>query len=290
MYALNLTHLAPLMARTHGRAEIHVGLIDGPVARSHPGLQKTTLREIPGSGGIACARADSRACAHGTFVAGILCAERESAAPGLCPGCTLLVRPIFRESAALGNDMPGTGPEELAAAIIDSIRAGARVLNISSALVQTSGRGEQALRAALDYALQRGVLPVTAAGNQGAIGSTALTHPPWVIPVVACDLAGRPLGLSNLGPSIGRHGLCAPGANITSLGGDGNTLTLSGTSAAAPFVTGTIALLWSLFPAASAAQIRQALLRPVSETRRAGIVPALLNAERAYQTLAALRI
>ena len=54
---------------------------------------------------------------------------------------------------------------------------------------------------------------------------------------------------SNFGNSIGRRGLSAPGDGITSLrDADGNAPTFGGTSAAAPFVTGTIALLKSVFP------------------------------------------
>ena len=49
----------------------------------------------------------------------------------------------------------------------------------------------------------------------------SITRHPWVIPVVACDLRGRPIGYSNFGNAIGRRGLCAPGHGITSLGADG---------------------------------------------------------------------
>ena len=59
---------------------------------------------------------------------------------------------------------------------------------------------------------------VAAAGNQGTVGSSVITRHPWVIPVIACDLQGRPTTESNLGSSIGRRGLAAPGENIASLG------------------------------------------------------------------------
>jgi len=49
---------------------------------------------------------------------------------------------------------------------------------------------------------------------------------------------------------------------VTSLGSEGRPLTLGGTSVATPFVTGAIALLWSEFPAASAAQISSPSARP----------------------------
>ncbi len=88
--------------------------------------------------------------------------------------------------------MPSATPKELAAAIIECIDAGARVINMSLALAQPSTKGEQALEEALNQAVRRGVIVVAAAGNQGTLGSSAITRHPWVIPVVACDLQGRP--------------------------------------------------------------------------------------------------
>ena len=93
----------------------------------------------------------------------------------------------------------------------DQIARGARVINLSSALVRPSPKGESKLNEAFNHAAQRGVITVAAAGNQGAVGSSAITRHPWVIPVAACDTQGRPLNESNLGSSIGRRGLGGPG-------------------------------------------------------------------------------
>ena len=84
---------------------------------------------------------------------------------------------------------------------------------------------------------------------------------------------------SNLGSSIGRWGLSAPGDGITSLGAEGQTRTLGGTSVSVPFVTGTVALLWSEFPSATAAQIELAITQ-ASARRRASVVPPLLMPKR----------
>jgi hypothetical protein len=67
---------------------------------------------------------------HGTFVAGILCARRDSIAPAICPGCTLIVRPIFSEDKNGIGKMPSATPEEVAVAVIDTVLAGARVINL----------------------------------------------------------------------------------------------------------------------------------------------------------------
>lgn len=286
MLSTELVKLTALMERTSGSPEIKIGLIDGPIVTQHADLAREHFREIPGNNGAACTQANSMACRHGTFIAGILSAKRTSPSPAICPNCTLLIRPIFSETTAGREHMPSATPQELAKAIFECINAGARVINLSLALAQPSIKGEQALEEALDLALRRGVLIVAAAGNQGTLGTSSITRHPWVIPVVACDLRGRPINESNLGGSIGTRGLSAPGDNITSLGAEGQSLTLGGTSVAVPFVTGAIALLWSEFLAATAAQIKLAVIG-ASAPRRASVVPPLLNTEAAYQILLA---
>jgi subtilisin family serine protease len=158
------------------------------------------------------------------------------------------------------------------------------VINLSSAFAQPSSKGERELEEALNQAARRGVLVVAAAGNQRTLGSSAITRHPWVIPVAACDLGGRPISQSNLSSSIGRRGLRAPGDNVTSLNADGKPLSSSGTSVAAPFVTGAVALLWSEFPAATAAQVRFAVTQGDAR-RRATVVPPLLDAWAAYHVM-----
>lgn len=284
MYALDLVKLTPLMKRTSGNPEVKIGLIDGPVVTQHADLAINPLPKILGNNSAACTQVNSTACVHGTFVAGILSAERNSPAPAICPNCTLLIRPIFSEGTVGREQIPNATPQELAIAITECIDAGARVINLSLALAQPSTKGEQALEEALNQAVRRSVIVVAAAGNQGTLGSSAITRHPWIIPVVACDLQGRPTNESNLGSSIGRQGLSAPGDGITSIGANGKPLTLGGTSVAVPFVTGAIALLWSEFPAATAAQIKLAITQ-ASIPRRASVVPPLLDATAAYQVL-----
>jgi subtilisin family serine protease len=282
---LDLVGLSPLMARTSGRPEISIGLIDGPIAIDHHDLAVENIQEVPGKLSGACLTASSAACTHGTFVAGILLAKRGSAAPAICPGCSLLVRPIFAEAAADGEPMPSATAEELAEAVVDVIDAGARIINLSAALLTTSSRGECSLELVLDHALRRGVVIVAAAGNDGVLGSSVITRHPWVIPVVAYDLQGRPMVSSNLGRSIGRHGLGGPGEGITSLGATAEPpRPLEGTSIATPFITGAVALIWSEFPAASGAKIRSAVTQG-AWPRRTAIIPPLLDAWSGYQNM-----
>src|SRR5260370_18334427 len=145
MSPLELVRLSPLMELGQGIAEVAVALIDGPVALNHPDLAGATIREIPGEIEATCNRADTVACTHATFVAGILFAQRASMAPAICPGCTLLLRPIFTEKSSGNGQIPSATPEELAEAIIDSVNAGARLINLRSSLIQHSSKDEVGL-------------------------------------------------------------------------------------------------------------------------------------------------
>ena len=131
MFPLELVKLTALMERTNGSPEVKIGLIDGPVLTQHADLAGVRLREIPGNNGATCSQANSTACLHGTFVAGILSAKRNSPAPAICPNCTLIIRPIFTETTSAREHMPSATPLELAAAIIECINVGARVINLS---------------------------------------------------------------------------------------------------------------------------------------------------------------
>jgi subtilisin family serine protease len=277
--ALNLVRLLPVMELSRGSPQIGIGLVDGPVATDHPDLADARIHAV--ADGSACSTQGS-ACVHGTHVAGILVARREAPAPAICPGCTLFVRPIFRETEADGG-LPTAAPDDVGRAIVECVNAGARIVNLSAATGEPTTRVERSLRQALDHVVRRGALVVAAAGNQRALGSSEITRHPGVIPVVGYDLGGRPMEESNSGRSAGRWGLGAPGDDILSLATGGPPVARAGTSFAAPFVTGAIALLWSLFPAADAGRLRRALSHGL---RRGTVVPPLMNAHAAYELLA----
>jgi subtilisin family serine protease len=279
---IDLVRLREVMALTSGRSDIVLGLVDGPVTLDHPDLATGNIRTVAGTAG-ACVDAGSSACAHGTFVAGILAARRGADAPAIAPDCTLLVRPIFSEAPPVGM-APSASPAQLAAAIVDCVDAGARLLNLSVALTGPAFGADRELGEALEHARRRGVLVITAAGNQGIVGSSMITRHRWVVPVIAYARSGRPLAPSNLGRAIGLGGLGGPGDRVSSIAPDGRPTVSSGTGVAAPFVAGSAALLWSLFPGAGAADIKRALLDS-GGGRRTAIIPPLLNAWMAYQIL-----
>jgi len=282
--ALRMTRLDLLMAMSTGSPHVRVGLPDGPVDAAHPDLAH--MRLVPIRRPNSPPQQDNDvATQHGTFVAGLLAGRRGGPSAGICPECPIAAVPIFQEGRTGDNGvMPSATPSQLADAIVTCVDADARVINISVGFATPSVNDERALEQALTHAALRGAIVVAAAGNQGAIGTSALTRHPAVIPVVACDVLGATLRLSNISLSIGRRGLAAPGASITSLRAGGGVQTGSGTSVAAPFVTGAIALLLSLFPRAPHQTVRRAVLGASRPQRRTPIPPCL-NAEAAYQSL-----
>ncbi|RFU18795.1 S8 family serine peptidase [Geodermatophilus marinus] len=274
------------MARTRGQPEIVVGLLDGPVAAEHPDLYEARLHKT-GEWAQHFGGSEDRAYRHGTFVAGVLAARRDSQAPGLCPDCTYLIRPIFEATTNRKNpDGPSTSPVRLAEGIKDCVDRGARLLNLSAAFVQPSINPAPMLEQALDYAARRGVAIIAAAGNQATIGTSVITRHPSVIPVAAADVSGRVISSSNVGGSIGRRGLAAPGVNITSLDYADGVQTWTGTSAATPFVTGAFALLLSLFSTLPIEEVKAAVLQAAGRQRHS-VLPPYLNGEAAYHLLRA---
>jgi hypothetical protein len=97
MDPLDQIKIRPLMNISSGIPEVVIGVIDGPVDLNHPALERSKIRTVKDSQLVACKKANSIACEHGTFVAGILCAMRGPSAPAICPSCEVILYPIFSE-------------------------------------------------------------------------------------------------------------------------------------------------------------------------------------------------
>jgi subtilisin family serine protease len=140
--SLEVAGLTNLMRISAGISKVAVGLVDGPVATDQPDLATENIRYLSLSNG-ALTESNRVATAHGTFVAGILMARRGSRAPAICPGCTLLVRPIFLKAPADTAEIPSATPDEVADAVAECVDAGARVINLSVAVASPSPNKEQ---------------------------------------------------------------------------------------------------------------------------------------------------
>ncbi|MEU9703486.1 S8 family serine peptidase [Streptomyces sp. NPDC047981] len=229
-----------------GDPRVCVALLDGPVDLSHPcfaGADLTRLdtlvQEPAGRGPMSV---------HGTHVAGILFGGPGTPAPGLAPRCRGLILPVFRD------DGDGRVPQlDLARAIEQAVEAGAHVINISGGERAADGQADPLLDRALRLCAERGVLVVSAVGNDGADTLQVPAAVPSVLAVGAAAADGRPLDISNWGAAYRTHGILAPGQDIESAAPGGGLVSLTGSSFATPLVAGTAALLVAAQLAAGAA-------------------------------------
>lgn len=272
-------NLNVVKALTRGHPEVVIGLVDGPVQTDHPDLS-TSIKTV---GRRAAPSAPALAVRHGTFIAGILASRSDTATPGICPDWTLLVRPLTG-IAVSANGILSLSQDELASAIVDCIDHGAQLINLSLSVSPVIDSRAAILADALRFAAARGVLLIAASGNEAHLRDSSITAHPWVIPVASLGSTGRYSGFATTSPSVGARGVGAPGEHFTSLDGQGGHITLSGTSAAAAFVTGAAALLRILFTAAPPQAIRAAIA-PAWGQRRT-LYPPIINVRAAYQALA----
>ncbi|MEV6196919.1 S8 family serine peptidase [Streptomyces sp. NPDC051920] len=277
---LSRVSLAPLMARSTGSAGLRVGLVDGPVMVSHQGFGGARIERLRPQD-VARPDADDVAAVHATSTAGVLVADRESGAPGICSGVTLVTRSVFPRSGvrSAGN----ASWRELSDALVELTDAGVRVVNMSLSLPTGLSEQHRWVQDALDHAAARGVVVVAAAGNDGLVDGTVVTRHRAVVPVVSYDRHGLPGRTTNIGRSIGRRGIGVVTDGLSSLGPHGSVRPFGGTSAAAAVVTGAVALLWSELPHAAPEELISALKGHPS--RRTSVVPPLMNAWRAFESL-----
>lgn len=131
-----------------------------------------------------------------------------------------------------------------------------------------------------------GILLVAAAGNDG---STDYLYPASYPSVISVGAVNSNKQLASFSQRNDQVDLTAPGVSVRSTVPSGGYLPMSGTSMAAPHVSGVAALVWSHFPDKSAQEIRQALqesaqdLGPTGKDIRFG--HGLVNAKRAFNFL-----
>jgi subtilisin family serine protease len=190
---------------------------------------------------------------HGTAVAGIIGAigNNREGVTGIAWHVKLL--PI----KALNSQ--GRGPDSaMVKAILYAADAGAKIINISS----TGTRYSAALETAVQYAQGKGALVIAAAGNTGD-NDNAVNYPAAFDGVLAVGAIDDKDQLAPFSQRQSYVALVAPGVDVPSTAwagaGRGPYASQSGTSIAAPHVSGAAAILWALRPDLAASDIAMAL-------------------------------
>ncbi|BBB94952.1 subtilisin-like serine proteases [Bradyrhizobium elkanii USDA 61] len=237
----DIAGLAALWQKTSGGdPAVKIAIIDGPVDLNHPSLRQARVA----SGGEFVAPASPMIQSeHGTHVTSVLMGTPGSPVLGVAPNCSATVFSIYRENAS--GQIEPSSQSTLALAINQALAAGADVINISSGQQSATGQADRILVDAVRACERAGKLIVAAAGNDGCRCVQVPGSLASVLAVGACDPAGNPLPFSNFGDAYLENGILAPGENIAGASPVRNISLRSGTSFAAPIVTGVVALLLS---------------------------------------------
>lgn len=274
-WGLQLIGLPDAWEVTVGSPAIKVAVLDSGVDSSHPDLRGAVL---PGYDFVNGDGAPDDDNGHGTAVAGVIAARTNNGtgASGVCWTCSIL--PVKVLSNTGHGEM-----SDVAKGIVYAADHGARVINLSLGGAVAS----ELVSDAVQYATEKGVVLVGAAGNAGANTPYYPAADPSVVSVAATDRSDRLYSWSNHGAWVS---VTAPGCNIGPIKNGGfeqvsgpGYADFCGTSSATPIVSGLAGLALAARPDATPAEIVDALRRsttPASTDTQGGRVsaPTMLGA------------
>jgi len=263
-YWLDDYGIADAWATTRGAGQT-IAIIDSGVDRTHPDLAGAVTggTDVSGLGGDGSPTGSEDA--HGTLVASL--AAGRGSAPGTgvigaAPAASLL-------SVSVGFDGAGDSDEQIARAVRYAVDQGATVINMS--LTRNTRDWPESWDEAFLYAAERDVVVVAAAGNRGSgteeVGAPATM--PGVLTVAGVDRSGAvSADASSQGITIG---VSAPSEDLVGALPGGGHATWSGTSGAAPIVSGIVALVRAAHPELDAANVINRLVATARDAGPAGV-------------------
>ncbi|MBI4566796.1 MAG: S8 family peptidase [Planctomycetes bacterium] len=228
-WGLKLLGVPDLWRRCRGEG-VTVAVLDTGIDTSHPDLAGAVVaaRDFTGSPGGA-----EDVAGHGTHCAGIIAARHNGlGVVGVAPGCRLLVGKVLNDEGAgeFGWIVQGLEWAVLQRADIISMSFGGPV-------------ADDRLLRAIRRAVDRGVIIVCAAGNDGYCGAEeCISFPGEYQETIAVGSINREMIRSRFSSIGARLDLMAPGEEVFSTFPRSAYAVLSGTSMATPFVAGVAAL------------------------------------------------
>jgi subtilisin family serine protease len=210
--------------------DILIGIIDTAIDPSHPDLKGAVLASFDA---LPDQPVSNRR--HGTAVAGLIAGR--SMIKGIAPQAKLLVARAFDNNAPPSSNTRASATSyQLLAALDWTISKGARIINMSFAGPRNNLMSKALARAAL-----KKVLLIAAAGNNGPRAPAAYPAAEQsVLAVTATDIDNRIYRQANVGQYVF---VAAPGVDVLAAAPGKGVDLVSGTSFAAPFLTGLAALM-----------------------------------------------
>ncbi|MFX0185380.1 MAG: S8 family serine peptidase, partial [Candidatus Hodarchaeota archaeon] len=215
---------------------------------------------------------------HGTFVAGLIAAnDDDHMCVGVAPKIKLMALRFLNDE----NKFAGTDWGMFTEAIDYAIANHANIIHLS---IQAYSIPPKSFHNALKRAYNSGIILVGVTGNN----EDDVTYPGRYTEVIAVSATNKNRKIANFS-SIGfQNEICAPGENVYSIIPSRNDVVKgSGTSFAAPLVSGTIGLMLSLNPNLTADSIREVLHETNTDLGEIGKDPiygyGLLNASAALE-------
>jgi hypothetical protein len=295
-------HVMQAWQKTEGSG-ITVAILGTGVDASYPGLAGSVITgpDYTGSGRTP---GSPYWGAEGTAVAGIIAShERGSGLAGVAPAAKILsVRVTLEFNDPLASDQAISRrlPQAIANGIRYAADHGARIidlpldpgtLGLTSKGDPAAAGGSPAERAAVGYALSKGVILIAPAGDDGQ-GPDLVNYPAAYSGVIAVGAIARTGQLASFSSRRSGTSLTAPGVSLVTAAPPTGYGTISSTSTASGIVAGVAALVLSRFPHLTATQVTQALAEStVAGASGAGLpaLPARSAAGAGYGAVDAIR-
>ncbi|MEQ1650264.1 MAG: S8 family serine peptidase [Hyphomicrobiaceae bacterium] len=230
-----------------------IAIIDSGVDTTHPDFVRTDIQHFDATG-----EATTQPDMHGTGVAGLIIGQ--GTVQGIAPKSSVLSARVFS-----GKDVASS--RATSASILRgmawSTEQGARVFNMSFA-----GPRDRLVERFVKAVAQTGVVLVAAAGNGGP--NAAAVYPAAyedVIAVTAIDHADKVYGRANRGAYVA---IAAPGVDVLVPSTGASHEFQSGTSYAAAYVSGIVALALEINPTLQASVIRKLLFASAEDLGQPG--------------------
>ncbi|MGP7818038.1 S8 family serine peptidase [Niallia sp. 01092] len=249
---LNTVNSEKAWDETKGSSKITVAVIDGGMQTDHPEFKGRIVSPYNAVTNNHSINPDI----HGTHVAGIIAAANDKKGTiGIAPNVHIMPINIFTGDGADAYDE--------SVGIMYAVDHGANIINMSYNSLQYSYAEEHAIK----YAASKGVVLVAAAGNDGNNAQNYPAAYDSVIAVTATDDKDQLTNFSNYGASVD---ISAPGNTIYSTSPTNSYKTMSGTSMAAPVVSGVAALVLSKNPLLSLEDVTNILITSTKDLGAAG--------------------